>query len=159
MPAIAAVGGAGLLAWRDRPAFALLVPLAIAYLLFMGLQVRYFGRWVMPVVPVVCLLGAYGALTGVDALARGRRASALALGAAALVALCGQGVVDSVHSGIVNSRADTRAIALAWLDAHLPRAHAHRRRADRPGRLVGAALLRPTRSSTARAGAAAAVSS
>ena len=121
VPALAALAGAGLLARHDRPAFALLVPLTIAYLLFMGLQVRYFGRWVMPVVPVVCLLGAHGALCGVDALSRGRRASALALGVAALVALCGQGVVDSIHSGIVNSRADTRASALSWLDAHLRR--------------------------------------
>ena len=121
VPAIMAGVGAALLAWRDRVAFALLVPLAVAYLLFMGLQARYFGRWVMPVVPVVCLLAAHAALAGVDALAQGRRASQFALGAAALVALCGQGVVNSVHSGIVNSRTDTRAITLAWLDAHLPR--------------------------------------
>jgi 4-amino-4-deoxy-L-arabinose transferase-like glycosyltransferase len=121
VPAIAAVVGAGLLAWGDRPAFALLVPLAIAYLLFMGLQARYFGRWVMPLVPVVCLLGAHGALSGVDALSRGHRVSALALGTAALIALCGQGVVNSIHSGIVNSRVDTRTMALAWLDAHLAR--------------------------------------
>jgi hypothetical protein len=36
------------------------------------------------------------------------------------VALCAQGLVYSVHSGIVNSRADTRNITRAWLVAHVP---------------------------------------
>ena len=54
------------------------------------------------------------------------------------VALCAQGGVDSVHSGIVNSRVDTRT-----LDARLARrarsgAHADRRRADRARQALGA---------------------
>jgi hypothetical protein len=34
--------------------------------------------------------------------------------------LCAQSLVDSVHSGAVNARADTRTIALAWMREHLP---------------------------------------
>jgi hypothetical protein len=37
------------------------------------------------------------------------------------VALCAQGLLYSVHSGIVNARADTRTSARAWLIAHVPR--------------------------------------
>jgi len=41
--------------------------------------------------------------------------------AAVVVALCGQGVVYSVHSGLVLSRADTRNLTRAWLVAHVPK--------------------------------------
>ena len=53
-------------------------------------------------------------------------------------ALCVQGAVYSVHSGIVNSRPDTRGVARAWLVAHVPPAHADRGRADRRRGRLGA---------------------
>ena len=40
----------------------LLVPAPLAYVAFMGLQGRYFGRWLMPIFPILCLLGAFFAL-------------------------------------------------------------------------------------------------
>jgi hypothetical protein len=40
--------------------------------------------------------------------------------AVAVVALCGQGVVHSVHSGLVLSSADTRNETRAWMVAHVP---------------------------------------
>ena len=73
----------------------------------------------MPVVPVVCLLAAYAAVTAARALARGNRRAHAALIGAAGVALCVQGAVYSIHSGVVNARADTRGEALAYLKAHL----------------------------------------
>jgi hypothetical protein len=141
VPSLAALAGALVLAWRDRPAFAMLVPLVVVYLMFMGLQGRYFGRWVMPIVPVVCLLAAYAAVTAARALARERRRAAAALIAAAAVALCIQGALASIHAGVVNSRTDTRAAALDYLLAHFP---AHTRIVVEPiapahwgGRFVG----------------------
>jgi hypothetical protein len=38
----------------------------------------------------------------------------------AVLALCAQGVVYSVHSGLILSRADTRSLARAWMVAHVP---------------------------------------
>ncbi len=74
----------------------------------MGLQERYFGRWLMPVFPFMCVLAAYAAIEAAEWAARRRpplRSTFLAL---AVVAACGQGVVYSLHSGLVLSREDTR---------------------------------------------------
>lgn len=121
VPAVAAVAGAVVLALRRAWwTLALLVPALLAYLAFMGLQGRYFGRWVMPIVPFVCLLAAAAVIGGVDFAARTRPRLAVALLLAAGVVLCGQGLLYSVHSGLVNSRADTRALTRAWMIAHIP---------------------------------------
>jgi hypothetical protein len=126
LPALAALGGA-LTIWRGRPALGwLLVPAPVLFLVFMGLQGRYFGRWLMPIVPLLCLLAAFFALWLASALA-GRVADARrappALGAAVLLAalLLAQGLVYSVHSALVLARADTRNITREWMLAHVPR--------------------------------------
>ena len=50
---------------RDNWRIALvLVPAPVLFLLFMGTQERYFGRWLMPVFPMICLLAAYAVLRG-----------------------------------------------------------------------------------------------
>ncbi len=120
VPALGALLGLGALWLDDRRVLLLLVPALVVYLLFMGLQGRYFGRWLMPIVPLICVLAAYAALRLSDLLAsrvpRAGPAVALALAAA----LCAQGLVYSIHAGIVGSRADTRALARAWLVAHVP---------------------------------------
>jgi hypothetical protein len=122
VPALAAVAGAVVLVLRRAwVTAALLVPAPIAYLAFMGLQGRYFGRWVMPIVPVVCLLAACAVVGAADLLARARPRLCAALVLAGAIVLCGQGLAYSVHSGLVNSRADTRALARAWMVAHIPR--------------------------------------
>lgn len=59
VPVMAAFAGALALCWR-RPRIAwLLVPAPILFLAFMGLQDRYFGRWLLPIFPIACLLAAY----------------------------------------------------------------------------------------------------
>jgi 4-amino-4-deoxy-L-arabinose transferase-like glycosyltransferase len=122
IPAVAAALGAlALLVRRWWWTFAALVPALFAYLIFMGLEGRYFGRWLMPVIPIVCLLAA-GACTSLAALAaRGRGRIEAALVVAGAAALCVQGGFYSVHSGLVNSRPDTRNLTRAWLLAHVPR--------------------------------------
>ena len=86
MPAIGALLGLGALWLEDRRVLIMLVPALAVYLLFMGLQGRYFGRWLMPIVPLICVLAAYAALRLSDLLAsrvpRAGPAIALALGAA-----------------------------------------------------------------------------
>ena len=120
VPAIAAVLAIPWLYLRERRLLAFFLPALVVYLLFMGLQGRYFGRWLMPVVPIICILAAYTAIAAADTLAS--RLPRLGVPAALLAGalLCAQGLVYSIHSGLVNSRPDTRNIARAWLVAHIP---------------------------------------
>jgi Dolichyl-phosphate-mannose-protein mannosyltransferase len=120
VPALAALGGALSVWWHERALGWLLVPAPLLYLAFMGLQGRYFGRWLLPIFPILCLLGALFALQLVDAVAR-RRPRLRAVAAALLVAaLLAQGLAYSIHSGRVLARADTRNLTRAWMLAHIP---------------------------------------
>jgi hypothetical protein len=154
LPAIAALGGA-IVVWLRGARFGwMLVPAPLLFLAFMGLQGRYFGRWLLPVFPLLCLLAAVFVLWSAGALAalasrvatrrrtvaargqtrpdvpqegreapeaagrRRRLGSALAVLLAALV--LAQGLVFSVHSGLVLSRADTRNLTREWMLANVP---------------------------------------
>jgi hypothetical protein len=127
-PALAAVGGAVLLIVRRRIATALvLLPALIAFIIFMGDQQRFFSRWLMPIFPIVAVLGAYGAIELGRALSRprgpapGRRVVPASLaGAIIAVLLLGQSIVADIHNDAVLSRPDTRNIARAWMVHHIP---------------------------------------
>jgi hypothetical protein len=144
IPALAALGGAVAIWWRRAALGWLLVPAPLLFLAFMGLQGRYFGRWLMPILPLLCLLAAFFALWLAGALASlasraldarrsafrtsdssgaGRSPVPLALGAALVLAalLLAQGLAYSVHSGLVLARADTRNVTREWMLAHVPR--------------------------------------
>ena len=141
VPALAALAGAALLCVRDRRAAWVLVPMPLLYLAFMGTEGRYFGRWLMPILPILCLLAAVAGVRAFEALARPagmRRTGRWWLGIgpgqtrlsvtppashAALVALAliGQGLLYSVHSGLVLSRTDTRTLTREWMVANIPR--------------------------------------
>ena len=149
VPAIAALAGAVMVWWREHRLGWLLVPAPLLFLLFMGSEGRYFGRWLLPIFPILCLLAAFAALSCARALARASqrliekrthraeparpaeliqingtparsRLTVVAFSALAVLALCAQGVIYSVHSGLSLSRADTRALARAWMVAHVP---------------------------------------
>ncbi|HKH79694.1 MAG TPA: glycosyltransferase family 39 protein [Solirubrobacteraceae bacterium] len=143
-PALAALGGAVSVWRRERALGWLLVPAPLLYLAFMGIQGRYFGRWLLPIFPILCLLAALFALGLVDALVRWasrvRRRSApgadhaadgmggrmgcspLRVGLTALLVavLLAQGLFYSIHSGKVLARADTRNQTRDWMLAHIP---------------------------------------
>ncbi|HEY8304556.1 MAG TPA: hypothetical protein VIG42_08215, partial [Solirubrobacteraceae bacterium] len=144
IPAFSALGGALAIWRRDARAGWLLVPAPFLFLGFMGLQDRYFGRWLLPIFPIACLLAAYFALEVASRLVArtggsspacdprreldsdfrvGARARALPILAGALVAsaLLAQGIVYSVHDDVVLARADTRNLSRAWMVAHVPR--------------------------------------
>jgi hypothetical protein len=137
-PAIAALGGALTIWRRDWRLGLVLVPAPLLFLAFMGLQGRYFGRWLLPVFPLLCLLAAYfvfelagllarlaarrgragGSATGLRLRATPAFTIAFALLLSAVV--LAQGAIYSVHSGLVLSRADTRNITRAWMLANVP---------------------------------------
>jgi 4-amino-4-deoxy-L-arabinose transferase-like glycosyltransferase len=119
-PAIAAAGGALVALLRDRRLAAVLVPAPVLFVAFMGTQSRYFGRWLLPAFPLLCLLAAYCVLWLAERAAGRRPVLRPALAALAAAALCAQGLITSVHEGLVLSRPDTRNLARAWLSAHVP---------------------------------------
>ncbi len=121
-PSLAALAGA-VTVWRhERRLGWMLVPAVLLFLLFMGLQGRYFGRWLMPIFPVACLLAAYFVVAAVGWCGRALGTPALrgVLAALFVAALLIQGLVYSVHSGVVLSRADTRNLTRTWMLAHIP---------------------------------------
>ena len=151
VPTLAALGGM-LAVWRkERWLGVMLVPAPLLFLLLMGLEGRYFGRWLLPIFPILCLLAAFFALGVIDRIVRlmgerwnargepmsaggagagntarrgaGRRTRGLRVGVAAVCVsiLLAQGLVYSGHSGLVLSRADTRTLTRAWLVAHVPK--------------------------------------
>jgi hypothetical protein len=118
-PAIAAAAGAALALRLDVRKGLFLVPWPLAFIVFMGLQDRYFGRWLLPVLPAIALLAAFCVVELVDRLRSGPRARAL-LATGAVAALVGQGLVYSVHLDRVLSRDDTRNLAREWMVANVP---------------------------------------
>ena len=121
VPALAALGGGALLVVRRRIGMGLmLIPAPIAFIIFMGNQQRFFGRWLMPIFPILALLAAYGTYELVRALARRRIARPPLAAALAVVVLLAQGVVMAVHNDQVLSRPDTRTLLRAWMVSHVP---------------------------------------
>jgi 4-amino-4-deoxy-L-arabinose transferase-like glycosyltransferase len=129
VPALAALGGA-VTVWRWQPRLGwLLVPAPVLFLAFMGVQGRYFGRWLLPIFPILCLLAGFFALQlaatiirRVRGLLDGRTMATAKTAVITLVvlALLAQGLVYSVHSDRVLARADTRRLTRAWMVAHIP---------------------------------------
>ncbi len=121
-PSIAALGGAICVWRRERALGWLLVPAALLFLAFMGTEGRYFGRWLMPIFPIVCLLAAFfvAQVIGWAVGEQGGGARRGALAALLVTAVLVQGLVYSIHSGIVLSRADTRNLTRSWMLAHIP---------------------------------------
>jgi 4-amino-4-deoxy-L-arabinose transferase-like glycosyltransferase len=120
-PTLAAIAGAVLLIVRRRIAMILvLLPAPIAFIIFMGDQQRFFGRWLMPIFPIVALLAAYVAVELVRWLGRTKRFPAAVGGAVVAVLLLTQSLVAVIHNDAVLSRPDTRNLTRAWMVAHVP---------------------------------------
>lgn len=121
IPSLLAVAGAGYLFVRDRTRFWVLVPAPVVYILFMGSQVRFFGRWLLPISPFVALLAGVGALAIATWVLRSpvkaRRPAALAV---LFVIVCAQGMVYSTHSTLLLGRDDTRTQARDWMFENVP---------------------------------------
>jgi 4-amino-4-deoxy-L-arabinose transferase-like glycosyltransferase len=121
IPALAALGGA-IAVWRREARLGwLLVPAPILFLAFMGLQDRYFGRWLLPIFPILCVLAAFFAVFMVRGATANARVPAVLAGVVVTVLLLAQGVIYSVHGDVVLARADTRNLTRDWMVAHIPR--------------------------------------
>ena len=90
------------------------------FIVFMGDQQRYFGRWLMPIFPIVALLGAYGAVEPARWLVRARRLPVLVAAGAAAVVMLAQSVATVIHNDVVLLTPDTRNLTRAWMVGHVP---------------------------------------
>ncbi len=115
-PLLAAVAGAVVILRRDWRIGLLLVAFPVCFYLYMGAQGRFFGRWLMPIYPALCVLAGIAAVAAADLLRR-HRGWALA-GITAV--LCVQGLLASIHVDVVLGREDTRAEALRWVRENVP---------------------------------------
>ena len=116
LPALAALGGAVVLAVRDWRRALVLVPPLVLFLLFMGTQDRYFARWLLPVYPFLAPAGR---------LRRARRrslAAAPGAGRSRWRASCcaRRGSCSRSTTTVVLARDDTRQLARDWMVKHVP---------------------------------------
>jgi hypothetical protein len=110
----AAVGGLVVVARRDRLRALVLVAFPLALFLYLALQSRYFGRWLLPAYPALALLAAagIGALVRRVSVRPWVRAGALAL---ALLVVLAQPAAADARTARALGREDTRAIAREFL--------------------------------------------
>jgi hypothetical protein len=116
--ALAALAGAVLELRRNVVRGLMLVALPLALFVYLSVQSRYFGRWLLPAYPALAMLAA-AALSQLSSLVPNGRWRAPALvGAAALVLL--QPLAADVRSAQVLGRDDTRQQARDWIEARYP---------------------------------------
>jgi hypothetical protein len=116
----AALAGAVIEIRRDRMRGILLALFPVVLFLYMGSQTRYFGRWLLPMYPVLALLAAV-AVVQLASLIRGRMVLQ-GLAIAALVAgVLAQSVVADVRTSEVLGKKDTRQSARDFLERNYPR--------------------------------------
>ena len=103
---LAAVAGALLVAQRTGLRALILVSFPAALLIYLALQSRYFGRWLLPAYPALALLAGV-ALVRVSQLVRRPALSTAALVALTLAALA-QPLATDLRTAAVLGRDDTR---------------------------------------------------
>ena len=121
IPVALATAGVVRVVREDRTRALILLVAPAAYLVFMALHSRWFGRWGLPLFPFVALLAGWGACWAVDAVkSRWARAAVpftIVLGLFA----CAQGFAASIHVDSVLSQQDTRSIARKWMTRNIPK--------------------------------------
>ncbi|MCC7262509.1 MAG: glycosyltransferase family 39 protein [Candidatus Latescibacteria bacterium] len=106
------LGGCAWLGWRRRPADLVLLGGMLAYYAVAGSGKLVFPRYMLPLVPLLCLAAAIG----LEEVAQRRRGLWVLLVA---VALAPTALLSWQHSRLL-SCPDTRLLAAEWIEAHVP---------------------------------------
>jgi hypothetical protein len=93
--------------------------LPVTMYILMGRQRMYFGRFILPMVPALLILGSSLWEKIPTILLRGQRNVALGLAAGALV-FTAQPLVSSLRSDYLLTQADTRTLAKQWIEQNIP---------------------------------------
>ncbi|MEA2368463.1 MAG: hypothetical protein QOH38_1181, partial [Thermoleophilaceae bacterium] len=116
---VAAVMGAAIELRRSRPRGLMLISFPVAQFVYMGAQSRYFGRWMLPMYPVLALLAGVAIVW----LARRVPARALVQGLVAVLlvaAVLVQPIAADLRTSDVLGREDTRQVMRDYLVARYP---------------------------------------
>lgn len=108
--------GAGIAGARDPVARATIVPVALLFLILISSQSIIYARWLLPVLPLLCIFAAYPVTTIAEMLTRRHRPVLVA--AIAALALT-PAVAGAVAQGRERAN-DTRGQAARWAAAHIP---------------------------------------
>jgi hypothetical protein len=119
-PFVAVLAGAAIEARRNWFRALLIVLFPVALYLYMGTQTRYFGRWLLPIYPILALLAGVAVVRVAELLPGRRWVAAVAAGALCLVLLA-QSLAADLRTTSLEGRADTRQLARDWLVAHYPK--------------------------------------
>ena len=121
LPLLAALAGAVVAIRRDKQTALLLIAFPLCFYLYMGAQGRFFGRWLLPAYPALCVLAGCAVVAAAQAAAAWRGRTVAVVAAAGLTALlCVQGALAAVHVDTVLGRTDTREQARRWLAVAVP---------------------------------------
>ncbi len=120
--ALAAFGGV-LAVWRRQPKQVLLVGFAVVFLLGISRSPLHWQRWIIPILPLLALLAAYG-LNGIfehlSVHARLRLSMQRALILAAVLLIAAWPAYQLVLQDIGQARPSTRVLAREWMVENLP---------------------------------------
>ena len=120
-PTVAAAAGIVVLLVRKLYWTALLlVPVQIVFIAFMGGQQRYFGRWLIPMLPLDAILAAFVGVALIRWLADTKRLRFAAGATVVALALLTQSVLADVHNDRVLSRPFTTNLARDWMVRNIP---------------------------------------
>jgi hypothetical protein len=125
LPLLLAIGGAILALKNDWRKSLPFVIFGLIVFLFMGKQLRFYARWMMPIYPVLAIFAAYGAVElgkWLNGLIKKSpdRSPTYAIVAVLAIALIGP-LVHVVHNDRVLSRTDTRQLAKQWVIDNVPK--------------------------------------
>lgn len=113
----AALAGAVLLLRRETVRGLVLISMPLALFVYLALQSRYFGRWLLPAYPALALLAAVAVVRVAEAAPRRWQPAAAAALALAVIA---QPLLADLRTARVLGREDTLSQARAWLDETYP---------------------------------------
>jgi hypothetical protein len=105
---------------RDRIRGIALILFPIALYLYMGQQTRYFGRWLLPIYPIIALLAGVGIVRMAQLVTGRRRVLTAAVVAAVTALVLIQPLLADFRTMEVLGRKDTRQLAREYLVKNYP---------------------------------------
>lgn len=126
LPLLMAIAGAGLALKKDWRRSLPFVLFAMIVFLFMGKQMRFYARWMMPIYPVLALFAGYFAVEAgrwiTQKLAKWRPGLSANYGIVAVLAIALiSPLAHVIHNDRVLSRSDTRTLAKQWILENVPK--------------------------------------
>jgi hypothetical protein len=119
---LAAAAGAALELRRDALRGLILACVPLVLFVYLSLQARYFGRWLLPAYPALAMLCAVGVVRAAELVPTGHRPRLLPGASLALITaiVLAQPLAADLRTAQVLGREDTREQARAWLAERFP---------------------------------------